>query len=141
MPERLGEFLKRWLVTTLAVLVADLLLPGIRYDVASALFLASLLLGFLNAFVRPLLVALSLPFVILTLGLGLWVINALLLLMVGSVIRGFHVDGFGSALLGSLVISLTSGVLNALLGGSRVEVRRTRPPKDRDTGGGPVIDV
>jgi len=137
---RFGEFLQRWLVTTVAVLVADLLLPGISYDVPSSLFLASLLLGLLNAFVRPVLVFFSLPFVLLTLGFGLLIINALLLLLVGSVIRGFKVDGFVSALLGALIISLTSVVMNVLLGRGP-SVRRVKPPKDPDSDGGPVIDV
>jgi len=138
--ERTAAFLQRWLVTTVAVLIADLLVPGIRYDVPSSLFLASLLLGLLNAFVRPILVMISLPLVLLTLGLGLLIINALLLLLVDALVPGFQVDGFGNAMLGALIISLTSLVGNVLFGrGPNVRPPRPpRPPKDDD---GPVIDV
>ena len=140
MSERTAAFLQRWLVTTVAVLIADLLVPGIRYDVPSSLFLASLLLGLLNAFVRPILVMISLPLVVLTLGLGLLIINALLLLLVDALVPGFQVDGFGNALLGALIISLTSLVGNVLFGrGPNVRPPRPPlPPKDDD---GPVIDV
>ena len=138
--ERFGGFLQRWLVTTVGVLIADFLLPGISYDVPSSLFLASLLLGLLNAFVRPVLVLFSLPFVLLTLGLGLLVINAVLLLIVGSVVSGFRVNGFGSALLGALIISVTSFVANVFLGRGPT-VRRVKATSDPKSGNGPVIDV
>lgn len=140
MSPRFGEFLQRWLVTTVAVLMADLLLPGIHYDHPSSLFIASLLLGLLNAFVRPILIFFSLPFVLFTLGFGLLIINALLLLLVGSVVRGFKVDGFGSAILGALIISLTSIVMNFLLGRGS-SANQPRPPKNGGDGNGPVIDV
>lgn len=127
-------------MTTVGVLVADFLLPGIWYDSAGALFLASLTLGLLNAFVRPILVLFSLPFVLVTLGLGLLLINALLLLFVGSAIRGFHVDGFGSAILGSVVISITTFIFNLLIGRSAMQVTtRSRPRLPGDDG--PTIDV
>lgn len=130
----------RWLITTVGVLVADLLLPGISYDKASALFLASLSLGLLNAFVRPVLVFFSLPFVLLTLGLGLLLINALLLSVVGSLVPGFRVNGFGSAFLGGLIISLTSFAANLLLGRGPT-IRRTKPRSGQNSDDGPVIDV
>lgn len=145
--ETFFSFLQRWLVTTLAVLVATWLVPGIRYDTAFTVFLASLLLGFLNAFVRPLLLVFSLPLLVLTLGLFLPVLNALLLLFVGHVVKGFDVAGFWPALWGSLIISFVSLMINALLGrGPRVEVRRgpRHPGSDRGPGSGgngPVIDV
>ena len=85
------QFLQRWVVTTLAVLVAVNVVKGLGYDNAAALLVASLLLGFLNAFVRPLLLVLSLPLLLYTLGLFMLVINALLLWMVGSLVKGFHV--------------------------------------------------
>ena len=138
------NFLQRWLVTTLAVLVAAWLVPGIHYDTAVTIFLASLLLGFLNAFVRPLLLILSLPLLLVTLGLFVPVLNALLLMFVGRLVRGFEVAGFWPALWGSLVISIVSITINLLLGrGARVQVRRgtTRSPEDKGGGDGPVIDV
>ena len=150
------QFLQRWVVTTLAVLVASWVVTGIHYDTTSTLLLASLLLGFLNAFVRPLLLILSLPLLVLTLGLFVVVINALLLLFVGELVKGFVVDGFWTAFWGSAVISFVSIVVNLLLGrGPQVQVRRgpVRPPSDKDGGPGapgasgapggtgPVIDV
>ncbi len=149
-PSALKVFLQRWLISTLAVLVAVQIVPGITCDTNTALFVASLLLGILTTFLRPLLMLLSLPLVILTLGLFMLVINALLLWMVGSLVKGFHVAGFWPAFWGALVISLVSLVLNSLTGtgSARVEVRRgppppPPPPPDRDDrgGGGPVIDV
>jgi len=145
MSAALLPFLQRWLVTMLAVLVAAKVVHGIQYDSAASILVASLMLGFLNAFVRPLLLLLSLPLLVVSLGLFVVVINALLLLLVGEVVRGFHVDGFWSAVWGSLVVSLVSMVTNLLLGrGPRVEIRRGRagPKRDDGPGGsGPVIDV
>ncbi len=141
------QFLQRWVVTTLAVLVAAWLVPGIHCDTTATVFLASLLLGFLNAFVRPLLLLFSFPLLVVTLGLFVPVLNALLLMFVGQLVKGFHVSGFWPALWGSLVISGVSIFINLLLGrGFRMEVRRAggsprnnkRGPGDGD---GPVIDV
>jgi putative membrane protein len=139
-------FLKRWLITTVAVWLAASIVPGYSYT-TSGLFLAALVLGLLNAFVKPVMVVLSLPLVIVTLGLFMLVINALLLWSVGSILRGFHVAGFGAAFWGSLIISLTSLALNLLTksGSARVEFHAgKRPPPRRpppDNGDGPVIDV
>ncbi len=90
-------FLIRWFITTLAVMAAAWVLPGISYDTTGALIGASLLLGIINAFVRPVLLLLSLPFIIVTMGLFIFVVNALLLLLVSSLVPPFHVDGFGNA--------------------------------------------
>ena len=145
MSTKLKEFLQRWLITTVAVLVAAHIIPGISYDRWTALFVATLALGLLNAFFRPLLMLLSLPLLILTLGLFTLVINALLLLLVGSLVKGFHVASFWDAFWGGLIISLVSLLLNSLTGtgDARMQVRRVRrPPDDRnDKGNGPVIDV
>ena len=148
-PSVLKAFVQRWLISTLAVLVATHMVDGIKYDSASTLFVASLLLGILTAFLRPLLLLLSLPLLIFTLGLFTLVINAALLYWVGKLVKGFQVDSFSAAFWGALVISLASLVLNSLTGtgSARVEVRRgpppPPPPPDRDDrgGGGPVIDV
>ena len=148
-PSALKVFLERWLISTLAVLVAAQIVHGIDYDTNTDLFVASLLLGILTTFLRPLLMLISLPLVILTLGLFMLVINAALLYWVGKLVKGFKVDSFSAAFWGALVISLVSLVLNSLTGtgSARVEVRRgpppPPPPPDRDDrgGGGPVIDV
>lgn len=146
MSPQLKEFLQRWVVNTLAVLVATYVVSrGIRYDKPLDLVVASLVLGLLNAFARPLLLLLSLPLLIFTLGLFTLVINALLLYFVGALIPGFHVDTFGAAFWGALVISLVSLALNALTGsgGVRFKYHRHRPPppRNRPPGNGPVIDV
>jgi len=146
MPARIKAFLQQWLINTLAVWVATQIMRGhIEAETRSALLVAALLLGLLNTFVRPLLTLLSLPLVILTLGLFRLVINAGLLLLVGSLVTQFHVDSFGSAFLGAVVISLVSLLLNSLAGtgDTRIEFRRSkpRPPKKSGDGEGPVIDV
>jgi putative membrane protein len=146
------EFLQRWLITTVAVLVAAHIIPGISYDRVTDLVVASLLLGVLNAIARPILMVLSLPLVILTLGLFLLVINALLLSFVGWLVKGFHVGGFWSAFFGALVISVVGVVLNTLTGTGNSQVKvsgsvnrgqqQQRKPDDDDKGGGgPIIDV
>lgn len=140
------SFLQRWIVTTLAVLVAANVVPGIEYDTVAGLLVASLLLGLLNAFVRPVMLLLSLPLIIYTFGLFILLINALLLYAVGHVVRTFHVETFGAAFWGSLVISLVSFGVNLLTGRTRGEIvwrgrRRPRRWNRGDDGGGPVIDV
>jgi putative membrane protein len=156
MAPGLKEFLKRWAVTTVAVLVAAYVVDGIHYDRNNwmALLVATLLLGLLNAFLRPLLWVVSLPLLVLTLGLFTLVINAGLLYLVGRLVKGFHVDSFRAAFWGGLVISVVSIVLNLITGGGRLQVRvqkgqpkapRRSPPIDKRGGGddddGPIIDV
>lgn len=143
--KRLLRFLQSWLINTLAVALAVMILRGhIHCDSNGVLVLAALLLGILNAFVRPILMLIALPLLIFTLGLFTLVINALLLYFVGFLLKpNFYVDSFGYAFLGALIISVVSVALNVLTGGARVSVRRHRPPpKDRnDDDDKPVIDV
>ena len=144
MSPQLKLFLQRWVINTVAVMVAANVIPGIDYGGPASLLVASLLLGIFNVILRPLLLLLSLPVVILTLGLFTWVINALLLYFVGQLVRAFHVADFWSALWGALIISLVSLVLNSLTGTGeqRIDFRRGRRRPDRhDDGHGPVIDV
>jgi putative membrane protein len=140
---RLKQFFLRWVITTLAVLITVVILrPHIEYAGTMNLFAASLLLGILNAFIRPVMLLMALPLLILTLGLFTLVINASLLYLVHWLMgSGFQVESFGWALLGALIISVISVALNILTGTSntRFSVRRG-PPPPRD-GGGPVIDV
>ncbi len=141
------RFLQSWLINTLAVLVAVYVVPGIRFKDNSLWtpFVTSLVFGILNAFIRPILMLLALPLLIVTLGLFTLVINALLLSFVSVLLgRYFVVDNFRAAFLGALVISIVSLVLNFLTGTnrSRIRVERRRQPPDSDRGGnGPVIDV
>ena len=141
------RFIQSWAVNTLAVLVAVYMVPGIRFKDESLWtpFVTSLVLGILNAFIRPILMLFALPLLIFTLGLFRLVINALLLYFVSFLLgRYFVVDNFWAAFLGALVISIVSVLLNFVIGGrgSRVRVERRRPPPDPGPGGGgPVIDV
>ena len=125
-------FFTRWLVTTLAVLVVSSI-PGIgvRADSLGPLVAAGLLLGILNAFVRPVLLLLSLPLILLTMGLFFFVVNALTLYIVGSVIPGFHVSGFGAALIGSILISIVSWVFSAFFKGSDGRVHVLKQPDQK----------
>ena len=134
-------FLTRWLITTIAVLSAAHIVPGIHYDGWGTLLVASLVLGLVNAVLRPFLLLLSLPLLLLTFGLFTLVINSLLLLLVSHVVRGFDVAGWSSAFWGSLVIS----VVNLLLRG--LQPRRAIPVQSAATEAAPsskkdkVIDV
>jgi putative membrane protein len=101
------------MVTTVAVFVAEKLIPGIDCGSLSALLGASLLLGIANAFIRPLLLLLSIPFIILTMGLFIFVVNALLLLFVSHLIPSFEVSGFWSAFFGAIIISIVSWLLSS----------------------------
>jgi putative membrane protein len=144
MSPKAKKFLQTWAINTLAVLVAVSILPGISYGKPADLFVASLLLGILNAFVRPILLLMALPLLIFTLGLFIFVINALLLCLIDLLLPGFEVKSFWWAFGGAMIISLVSVVLNVLTGNSKgkVQIHRSHQPPKSDQGGhGPVIDV
>lgn len=129
------QLLVRWVVLALGVVLATKIVPGITCRDGATLIAVVLLLSFFNAILKPLLVLFTLPFIIVTLGLGVVVINALLFLFVGKLVSGFHVDGFVSALLGSLVVSVTNLVMSALMKGPKQEApARKQKPDD-------VIDI
>lgn len=145
-------FLQRWLIHAVAVMVAANIVSGIHYAGLPDLLVAALLLGVLNAILRPLLLIISLPLVVLTLGLFTLVINALLLYFVGVVVKPFQVESFWAAFWGGLVISVVTLVLNTLTrtGETRVHLRPSGRVRDRHPpgqpppagpGAGPVIDV
>jgi len=147
MQPRLKKFLQSWLINTLAVLVAVYVVPGLKFKDNNLWtpFVTSLVLGVLNAFIRPIMDFLALPLLILTLGLFRIVINAILLYLV-SLLMGnyFEVRNFWSALVGALIISVIGLILNTMTGtgNSRLVIQRhKRPPGSKDDGGGPVIDV
>jgi putative membrane protein len=112
------HFVFRWAITTIAVMIAASIIRGIRYDTTGALILAALLLGILNAFIRPILLILSAPLILLTLGLFILVVNGLMLYWVQGLVGGFHVDSFGSAFWGAILISIISWALSAFFRGS-----------------------
>lgn len=122
-------FLLRVAINALAIVLAASILPGIEVDGVVAALAAAVLLGLVNAFVRPVLLILTLPITLVTLGLFLLVLNGLCFWLVASLVKGFHVAGFGSALLGALVVSVVSWVVTALISDSgRVAVITKRPP-------------
>ena len=104
-----------WLINTLALIVVAYLVKGIAVSSFTAALIAALILGLLNAVIRPILVLLTLPVTILTLGLFIFVINALLFWFVGSFVKGFEVHGFLAGLVGSILFSIVSWVLSALV--------------------------
>lgn len=110
------NFLLRVLAAALGFWVASHLVPGVRVSGWVSLLEAGLLLGILNALVRPLLVLFTLPLTIVTLGLFLFVVNGLTVWAVTVFIHGVHIPGLWSAILAAIVISLVSWVANALLG-------------------------
>ena len=97
----------------MAVFAAEKIIPGISCASAGALLGASLLLGIINAFVRPVLLLLSIPFIVVTMGLFILVVNALLLMLVATMIPSFSVDGFWSAFFGAIIISIVSWLLSS----------------------------
>jgi putative membrane protein len=118
--------LARWLILTAAILVTSYVMQGIEVENFFSAFLAAAVLGILNVFFRPILLILTLPINILSLGLFTFVINALLLMMASGVISGFVVRGFWSAVFGSLLISVVSWVLNSLLNRRKKEEEREK---------------
>ena len=115
----MGSLLLRWLLSALALLAVAYLYPGVRVDSVLAAVVAALALGLANALIRPILVVLTLPVTILTLGLFLFVINAALFWLVAQVIKGFSVEGFLAALVGSLLYSLITLVVSWVLPGRK----------------------
>ena len=134
-----------WLVLVLAVWLADYFFPGISHDSWQSLAVAALVLGVLNALLKPILALLSLPFIILTLGLFLVVINAILLKLTAWIIpgHGFVVATWWDALGGGLVISLVNMFLSPSKSRKSIEVRTgpTDPGRRPPPGEGPVIDI
>lgn len=168
MQSRGLSFGKRCIIAVIAVMAAAEVVDGIRFNGLVSLLLASLLLGFLNAFIRPVLLVVSLPLllaaagtvvlflksflqrtlggllsvpvVIAAYGVIYLLINALLLWSMGRLVPGFDVQGFGNAVRGSLVVGVVSLLLGFAIGGrNALVIRRSPPPSNADQG--PVIDV
>ena len=120
----LSQLVLRWAILAVGVVLATKLVPGIHCNDGATLVAVVLLLSFFNAILKPLLVLFTLPFILLTMGLGVIVINALLFLFVGHLVDGFRVDGFWSAVGGALIVSLTNLLLSGFM-------RRAAPPPPR----------
>ncbi len=119
----MAVFIKRALVSAAGVFLGSWMVSGIQYDDTTSLVMAVILLALFSAVLKPLLVLFALPFVVLTMGVGLLVINAFLYLLVGNLVEGFYVDGFGYAFLGALIITLLNLFFNGWINGGRRQVR------------------
>lgn len=109
------RFILRLVVNAVAVFLAANLVPGIHVSGPGTALLAGLILGFVNALIKPVLFVLTLPFTILTLGLFIFVVNAVCLALVAWLVPGFTIGGFGAAFLGAIVISAVSWLLHAIV--------------------------
>ncbi|ABF07057.1 putative membrane protein [Cupriavidus metallidurans] len=108
-----------WIINAAALFLVGYLISGVHLGSFGSAMIAALVLGLVNALIRPILVILTLPVTLLTLGLFIFVINALLFLFVGNLLQGFVVDGFGPALLGSILYSVIAWILASVLLGER----------------------
>jgi putative membrane protein len=142
MNSALSQLFMRWAILALGVMLATKLGIGIRCDSGSTLLVVVVLLSFFNAILKPLMVLFTLPFILLTLGLGMVVINALLFLLVARLVDGFYVASFWSAVGGAIVVSVTNLILNVFTrgprgpGGGGGSPARTKKEKPAD-----VIDI
>ena len=130
------NLLVRWLILALGVVLSTKIVKGISYDTEATLAVVVLLLSFFNAVLKPLLLLFTLPFIVLSLGIGIWIINALLFYFVGRLVDGFHVASFGAALFGALIVSVTNLVMSRVLAPPRPPPGPPRPAKRDD-----VIDI
>jgi len=110
-------FLVHWAITGISLWVASHLFKGLKFDSTAALIVSALLLGLANAIVKPLLIFLTLPLTLLTFGLFLLVINALMVMLVAALVKGFKVSGFWTALFASIFISLLSILIGSFVTG------------------------
>lgn len=152
--KNISAWVRDWLVLSASVMFAAWALDGISCNNLATLLVVAAVISLLNAFVRPLLILLSVPFLIATFGLGailiLWVINSLILMLAGSLISGFHVASFGSAMGGALFIGIAQIFLNAAFGIKKGKIAthaETPPPastprqRRREENDDDVIDI
>jgi putative membrane protein len=112
------EFFVHWGITALSLWVVSLIFHGISFTSKKSLFLSALLLGFANAVIRPIVIVLTIPLTLITFGLFLLVINALMMLLVSTLVPGFRVSGFWTAFFASIVVTLLSLAVGAVIFGS-----------------------
>ena len=111
------KLLVKWLLSAAALLFVAYVYSGVQVESFASALIAALVIGLFNAVLRPILVVLTLPVTIVTVGLFLFVINALMFWAAAGVLGGFHVNGFGAALLGSLIYSVLGLLIESALGG------------------------
>jgi len=140
MNRGLFNLLLRWIVLAVGVMLAARIIPGIKYDTAGTLIVVVLVMSFFNAVLRPLLILFTMPLIIFSLGLGVLAVNALLFYFVGEIIQGFEVASFWSALGGSVIVSVTSMVMNRVVRGVKLQAA-DEPKKRPPSGKGDVIDI
>ncbi|MBK9991210.1 MAG: phage holin family protein [Verrucomicrobia bacterium] len=142
MKHPLLQKLVRWSVLALGIALSTKIIPGIRCDGPFTLFCVVVLLTFFNDILKPLLVFFTMPFIVLSLGIGLILINAGLFYLVSRIVQGFYVAGFWPALGGALVVGVTNMVVSQLLRGKRPPPGT--PPSAgprKQSGAGEVIDI
>ncbi len=124
------------------MLLAAFTSSGINFDNGKTLILVVLLLSLFNLILKPVLILFALPFIIFTMGFGLWIINALLLLLVSELVSGFYVNSFPTALWGSFVVSMTSLISNIFLS-KNVKIKRSssRRFRQKNEGDDEIIDI
>jgi putative membrane protein len=112
----MNGFVLRLAISALGLWVASALVPGVDINGGWTLVVAALLLGVVNALVRPIVLVLTFPFTLITLGLFILVVNAAMFALVAAFLDGFHLSGFGAALFGALVVSITSWIASSFIG-------------------------
>ena len=129
MLNSLAPFLLHWAITALSLWVASYIFRGLKFESTGSLVISALLLGFANAVVKPLLIILTLPLTLLTFGLFLLVINALMILLVARLVKGFTVSGFWTAFFASIFISILSVAIGAWVGHGDPETEIRMPER------------
>jgi putative membrane protein len=109
------KFLSKTLITSVAVLIASFILSGVTINSTATAILVAVVLGLLNSFIKPILIILTIPITILTLGLFLLVINVIIIKWTSELVHGFHVNGWITALLFSIIVSFVSSLIEGLI--------------------------
>jgi putative membrane protein len=115
MSQNIIEFLAHWGITALSLWLTSFIFHGISFANKKSLFLSALLLGFANAVIRPIIIILTIPLTLITFGLFLLVINALMMLLVSALVPGFRISGFWTAFFASIVVTLLSLIVGTFI--------------------------
>jgi putative membrane protein len=127
MLQNLTHFLLHWSITALSLWVASYIFSGLKFDDTMSLIVSALLLGFANAIIKPVLIILTLPLTLLTFGLFVLVINALMIMLVAWLVKGFKVSGFWTAFFASIFISVLSIVMGSFVSSGSPETNIQMP--------------